>query len=231
MATTGVLYRLPVRHNTRTYALTERGFALRETNRGAEPLGHRVGHRRRPESGEGAGYLSVGHDGGTARKRRTGRTYCVSKLLWQDSCMDASLSRSLHALVGTLDRAADRILRAEHDTSYHTFLLLFAVAENAGGSQRDVAEWVGSTEAPVSRSLRRLADDGLVEIGPASTRGHRRQVSLTAPGRDLLHSAGADLERRLADVVDSAQVDYAAYAEMTARLVAALQGDSRKARS
>lgn len=26
----GVLYRLPLRHNTRAYALTERGFALRE---------------------------------------------------------------------------------------------------------------------------------------------------------------------------------------------------------
>jgi DNA-binding HxlR family transcriptional regulator len=27
----GVLYRLPLRHNTRAYALTERGLALRET--------------------------------------------------------------------------------------------------------------------------------------------------------------------------------------------------------
>ena len=27
----GVLYRLPLKHNTRAYALTDRGFALRET--------------------------------------------------------------------------------------------------------------------------------------------------------------------------------------------------------
>ena len=27
----GILYRLPLRHNTRAYALTDRGFALRDT--------------------------------------------------------------------------------------------------------------------------------------------------------------------------------------------------------
>ncbi len=30
LETAGVLYRLPIRHNTRAYALTERGLALRE---------------------------------------------------------------------------------------------------------------------------------------------------------------------------------------------------------
>jgi DNA-binding HxlR family transcriptional regulator len=41
----GVLYRLPLRHNTRAYALTERGLALRETidtlaRWGAGPANH-----------------------------------------------------------------------------------------------------------------------------------------------------------------------------------------------
>lgn len=31
LETAGVLYRLPLKHNTRAYALTDRGFALRET--------------------------------------------------------------------------------------------------------------------------------------------------------------------------------------------------------
>jgi DNA-binding HxlR family transcriptional regulator len=30
LETAGVLYRLPLKHNTRAYALTDRGFALRE---------------------------------------------------------------------------------------------------------------------------------------------------------------------------------------------------------
>lgn len=30
LETAGVLYRLPLRHNTRAYALTDRGFSLRE---------------------------------------------------------------------------------------------------------------------------------------------------------------------------------------------------------
>jgi DNA-binding MarR family transcriptional regulator len=138
--------------------------------------------------------------------------------------MDLVLSRTLHALVATLDRAADRILRTDFGISYSQFLTLYAVEVLDGGTQREIADWMGATEPAVSRSVRALAADGLASIGPSAAGGHRRSVEPTSRGRDLVQSAGAHLERRLADVLAAADVGYEDYAAMTGRLLAAVAG-------
>lgn len=136
--------------------------------------------------------------------------------------MDLSLSRGLHTLVSTLDRAADRILRDDHRIGYSQFLLLYAVREVGAGTQREVALWLGGTEGAVSRSLRALATQGLVQIRASAMPGHRKEVTLTPTGADLVELAGADLESRLAAVVADADVDYAVYSEQTSRLLASV---------
>lgn len=136
--------------------------------------------------------------------------------------MEMSLSRGLHALVGTLDRLADRILRAEYDIGYAQFLMLYAVHQLGGGTQREVAAWLGATEPPVSRSLRALAAEGLVEITAASIGGHRRKVDLTPRGRELIESGGAHLEEKLAGILAESRVPYAEYSSMTDRLLESL---------
>ena len=103
--------------------------------------------------------------------------------------MDLSLSRTLHALVATLDRAADRILIADFDISYSQFLTLYAVSALGTGTQREIAAWLGTTESAVSRSVRALAVGGLASIGPSEAGGHRRSVRLTSRGRDLVEAA------------------------------------------
>jgi DNA-binding MarR family transcriptional regulator len=137
--------------------------------------------------------------------------------------VDLALSRTIHALVATLDRAADRILRADFGLSYSQFLTLYAVSTLGGGTQREIATWLGTTEPATSRSVRALAADGLAVIGPAGG-GNRRRVDLTSRGRDLVQSAGGHLEQRLADVLAAAEVSYADYAAMTQRLLSAVTG-------
>jgi len=138
--------------------------------------------------------------------------------------VDLVLSRSLHALVATLDRAADRILGTDFDISYSQFLTLYAVSVLDGGTQREIAAWLGTTESAVSRSVRGLAVDGLASIGPSASGGHRRSVEVTSRGHHLVTSAGTHLERRLADVLAAADVGYEDYAVMTGRLLAAVAG-------
>lgn len=136
--------------------------------------------------------------------------------------MELTLSRGLHALVGTLDRVADRILRAEYDIGYAQFLMLYAVGELGGGTQRELAAWLGATEPPVSRSLRALAEEGFVTIAAASAGGHRRRVDLTTRGRRLVESGGSHLEQRLAAMLAPSNVPYAQYSAMTDRLLTSL---------
>jgi DNA-binding MarR family transcriptional regulator len=138
--------------------------------------------------------------------------------------VDLVLSRTLHALVATLDRAADRILRTGFGISYSQFLTLYAIKDCGGGTQREIAAWLGTTEPATSRSVRALAVDGLAVIGPSTAGGHRRTVELTSRGRDLVQSGGAHLEHRLAEVLAAADVDYEDYAVMTQRLLTAVTG-------
>jgi DNA-binding MarR family transcriptional regulator len=142
--------------------------------------------------------------------------------------MELSLSRTLHALVGTLDRLADRILRAEFGVSYTTFLTLYAVSEVGGGTQREVAAWLGTTEPPVSRSLRALAQEGFVEILAAPAGGHRRHVDLTPRGRTLVATGGEYLESKLSAMLSQSGVPYTEYSSMSARLLSSL-GDAQNA--
>ena len=65
--------------------------------------------------------------------------------------MDRALSLDLHTLTARLDRAADRILRAEQDLSYRRLLVLFMVDMMGTPTQRALAERLGVTEPSVSR--------------------------------------------------------------------------------
>jgi len=103
------------------------------------------------------------------------------------------LGYELHKLTARLDRFADGLLREAAGVSYARFLALFAVRE-CGGTQRDMARWLGLSEPSTSRMARVLADDGLLEVKTLAGRGNRRQVQLTAKGDELIDRCGELLE-------------------------------------
>jgi DNA-binding MarR family transcriptional regulator len=133
--------------------------------------------------------------------------------------VDYSLSFYLHVLTSRLDRAADRILRAEHDVSYSRFLALALVADPKVSTQRTLAEYLGVTEPSVSRMTSVLADEGLLDVQPDPAGGNRRQLSLTERGKQLVASAQQTLEGRLAMVVARSGVPYDEYTNYTAQLL------------
>jgi len=98
----------------------------------------------------------------------------------------ASLSFDLHVLTARLDRAADRILRAEVGVSYSRFLTLFMVTAVDATSQRALAECLGVTEPSVSRMTRVLSGAGLLRVEADSRGGNRRALPLTPEGQDLV---------------------------------------------
>src|SRR6516165_7202183 len=114
--------------------------------------------------------------------------------------MAYGLSYDLHKLTARLDRAADDLLRDEEGISYARFLALFAVRETQG-TQREVAGWLGQTEASTSRMVTVLADDGLLEVTRLEGAGNRRQLRLTNLGADLVERCGRVLEDRFRDFV------------------------------
>jgi DNA-binding MarR family transcriptional regulator len=132
------------------------------------------------------------------------------------------LSYELHKLTARLDRVADGLLREAAGLSYARFLALFAVRE-CGGTQRDMARWLGLSEPSTSRMVRVLADDGLLEVKTLAGRGNRRQVQLTAKGDELIDRCGELLEARFEAFVQVCGVDYRTYQDQTRRLLDKLE--------
>lgn len=137
--------------------------------------------------------------------------------------MDRRLSFRLHVLTAKLDRAADQILRAEHNISYRRFLALTLVGEMGATTQRALAEALGVTEPATSRMTGVLAEAGLLDVQPDPAGGHRRRLGLTPEGKHLVASVQQALEARLADLMAHSGVPYAEYAAHTERLLATLE--------
>lgn len=143
--------------------------------------------------------------------------------------MAENLSFDLHALTARLDRAADRILQAEHGLSFRRFRVLLVVGELGTATQRALARRLEVTEPSVSRMASVLAETGLLAVEPDPGGGNRRQLCLTAAGKDVVAQSRELLERRFAALVERSGVAYADYARDTRRLIAALDAIAEEA--
>jgi DNA-binding MarR family transcriptional regulator len=134
------------------------------------------------------------------------------------------LSYELHKLTARLDSAADGLLRREADVSYSRFLALFAVGQT-GGSQRDIARWLGLTEPSTSRMVGVLEAKGLLTATRTAGAGNRRQVRLTDEGARLVERCSQMLEDRFAELIARSGVPYTTYQRYTRRLLVQLDSD------
>jgi DNA-binding MarR family transcriptional regulator len=139
--------------------------------------------------------------------------------------MPKQLSYELHKLTARLDRLADVLLQDAAGVSYARFLALFAVRES-GGTQRDVAQWLGVSEPSASRMLRALSKEGLLAVQTVAGQGNRRQVRLTAAGAELVDRCGELLESAFRDFIEQSGIDYQAYQDQTRRLLDRLEPSS-----
>ncbi len=142
--------------------------------------------------------------------------------------MPGALSHDLHKLTGRLDRVADDLLRRHAEVSYSRFLTLFAVTQT-GGSQRELAQWLGLTEPSTSRMVGVLAEQGLLTVARPAGAGNRRLLQPTDDGARLVERCGLLLEDRFTDLVDRSGVSYVAYQRDTRRLLARLETDQQTA--
>ncbi|SDY49432.1 DNA-binding transcriptional regulator, MarR family [Micromonospora pattaloongensis] len=135
-----------------------------------------------------------------------------------------NLGLELHTLVSRLERAGDRILRADHGMSYRRFMVLVMVGELEACTQRTLADSLAVTEPSISRMIAALAGTGLLTVTPDPAGGNRRRIALTDAGRELVERAGTELIGRLTELVESSGVPFDTYLAHTRRLNAALGG-------
>jgi DNA-binding MarR family transcriptional regulator len=137
------------------------------------------------------------------------------------------LAYELHKVTARLDREADVLLRRLQGISYARFLALFAVSQT-NGSQRELARWLGQTEASTSRMVTVLAEEGLLEVTRPKGGGNQHRLRLTGSGAQLVGRCGRLLEHRFEDLVRRSGVPYDSYQRHTRRLLDRLEFEQRR---
>lgn len=110
--------------------------------------------------------------------------------------MDASrsLGYTLHHLSFVLDRQSDLLLQEKFGVGFSQFKIMMALLWHEGVQQSEIANFLGQTEASVSRQIKLLIDQGLVTSRIEPTNRRIRITCLSTQGGQLAREAMAALE-------------------------------------
>lgn len=106
-----------------------------------------------------------------------------------DADVKTNLGYLLHHVAFSFDRTSDQILLKRLGIGFSQFKILLALKALGATAQKQIANYLGQTEASISRQLRLLSSRGLILV--STNPGSRRQhlVSLSSKGNRINESA------------------------------------------
>lgn len=137
--------------------------------------------------------------------------------------MDDGLPDLLHRVVFLLAEAARRRGADPGGLSYSQLRLLGTIEDIQPTTQHRLAEALSVSDPAVSRALRPLEADGLVEVRQDPEHARRRLVSLTEAGQKAFHSTGKPLYEELRTALLEAGFPYERYLRDTELLAQLLE--------
>ena len=139
--------------------------------------------------------------------------------------MDDGLADLLHRVVMLLGEAARQRTAGHDGLTYSQIRLLGTLEDIQPTTQHRLAQALSVSDPSISRALRPLEADGLVQITTDPTHGRRRLVTLTDAGQKAFHTAGKPLYDELRVGLVAAGFPYERYLEDTVRLAELLESD------
>ncbi len=139
--------------------------------------------------------------------------------------MDDGLGDLLHRVVMLLGEAARRRTDDPGGLTYSQIRLLGTLEEVEPTTQHRLAQALSVSDPAISRALRPLEADGLVQITVDPEHARRRLVRLTEAGRKAFHAAGKPLYDEFRAALVAAGFPYDRYLEDTLRLAEILTPD------
>ncbi len=106
----------------------------------------------------------------------------------------------LHHLSFVIDQQSDQILRERLGLGFSQFKILVALKWREGIQQKQIASYLGQTEASISRQIVSMKDKGWIEsrVNPKNRREH--VTSLTLKGQQIAEKAMVTLNNYHAPV-------------------------------
>ncbi|MCA9332616.1 MarR family transcriptional regulator [Candidatus Saccharibacteria bacterium] len=107
-----------------------------------------------------------------------------------------SIGFSFQSVSSMLARHSDNVLQANLNLSYSQYKVMTVLSNILSAKQVDIAEHLSQTEASISRQIKQMQHEKLIEVkvNPANRREHL--VSMTAKG-SRIYSKATDLLNRV----------------------------------
>jgi len=119
----------------------------------------------------------------------------------------------LHKIGALMERASDQVLFDEFGIGFSQFKILFALQHHQDVQQKQIAHFLGQTEASVSRQIKLMKSAKFIEIRLGSDDKKKHHITLTARGsgvaKDALGILNAHYEPILAVLSAHEQLDLA----------------------
>jgi DNA-binding MarR family transcriptional regulator len=132
--------------------------------------------------------------------------------------MDEGLADLLHRVVMLLGEAARKRTDAGDGLTYSQIRLLGTLEEIEPATQHQLAQAMSVSDPAISRALRPLEADGLIEVTVDPGHARRRLVKLTTSGRKAFHTTGKPLADEFRTALESAGFPYDRYLKDTQQL-------------
>ncbi|MFI7102652.1 MarR family winged helix-turn-helix transcriptional regulator [Streptomyces sp. NPDC050161] len=139
--------------------------------------------------------------------------------------MDDGLADALHRVVMLLGEAARQRTDGPDGLTYSQIRLLGTLEDIEPTTQHRLAQALSVSDPAISRALRPLEADGLVQIAVDPEHARRRLVRLTEAGRSAFHTAGKPLGDEFRAGLVAADFPYDRYLHDTLRLAELLASD------
>lgn len=113
-----------------------------------------------------------------------------------------NLGYLLQHTASSLSRQADQVLQERLGIGLSQFKIMMVLQWNPGVKQRDVANSLGQTEASVSRQIKLMHEDSLLQTTVKPTNRREHLTTLTRKGERLADEASSVLNQYHAPIFD-----------------------------
>lgn len=107
----------------------------------------------------------------------------------------------LHKIGSMMERVSDSVLFGEYGIGYSQFKILFALSHHEDVQQKEIAQFLGQTEASISRQIKLLKQASIISITLGKDDKKKHHIALTEKGGQLMRDAFSTLNKFYAPIL------------------------------
>ncbi len=117
--------------------------------------------------------------------------------------MQPRLYWQIHRLAFLLEKKADGALHEQLGVGFAQYKVLEAISQNTLAKQNLIADLLDQTEASISRQIKLLHKQGLINVSQVMGNKRARELSLTMQGEEIVSQSMQVLDLTTSQIMDT----------------------------